>query len=175
MVKRMGRARGAQGGFTYLGVLFLVALIGLALASLGSMTSFERRREKEAELLFVGHQFRQAIGRYFEAAPPGMKRYPPNLDVLLQDPRQPGVRRHLRRIYRDPLTGKAEWGIVEAPGGGVMGVYSLSQQAPLKTANFDEADAGFEGKRAYSEWTFIYVPPKAGERPLPFSAPVPKF
>lgn len=156
-----------QAGFTYLGVLFLVALMGLALASVGTVASAERKREREAQLLFVGHQFRRAIELYYEGSPGGMKRYPPNLDALLQDPRTPAIRRQLRRIWRDPITGQPQWGLVEAPGGGVMGVFSLSGEQPAKRANFDEADADFEGKAAYSDWKFVYVPQLDGERQLP--------
>ncbi len=162
----MKRQRRAQSGFTYFGALFLVAMTGLALASFATVTSFERQREREVELLFVGHQFREAIRQYYEAAPPGARRYPPNLQVLLEDPRWPKVRRHLRRIHADPVTGKAEWGLVDAPGGGVMGVFSLSTQAPIKASGFDVANEGFAGARAYADWKFTYVPPKEGERPL---------
>jgi len=156
-----------QAGFTYLGVLFLVALMGLAMASFGTVAAMERRREREAQLLFVGHQFRRAIELYYEGSPGGMKRYPPNLDALLQDPRTPTIRRHLRRIWRDPITGQPQWGMVEAPGGGVMGVFSLSGEKPVKRANFDGDDVDFEGKTSYSDWKFAYVPPKDGERQLP--------
>lgn len=155
-------ARSRQHGFTYMGVLFLVGLLGLAAASIGTAASHERRREKEAELLFVGHQFRDAIRRYYEAAPGPLKQYPPNLEVLLKDPRTPAVRRHLRRIHADPITGKAQWGLVEAPGGGVMGVFSLSGAAPLKTGNFRKVDASFEGGKVYSDWKFVYIPPQPG-------------
>ena len=158
--------RRAQAGFTYFGVLFLVAMTGLALASFATVTSFERQRERETELLFVGHQFREAIRRYHESEPDGRRRYPPNLQVLLEDPRTPALRRHLRRIYPDPLTGKAEWGLVEAPGGGVMGVFSLAAQQPVKVAGFEAPNEGFDGARTYAEWRFTYVPPKEGERPL---------
>lgn len=156
-----------QSGFTYLGVLFLVALMGLGMASFGTVASMQRKREKESELLFVGHQFRRAIELYYEGSPGGAKRYPPNLEALLQDPRTPGIRRHLRRIWRDPVSGKPQWGLVEAPGGGVMGVFSLSGEQPVKRASFDEADVDFEGKAAYSDWKFVYTPPKDGERQLP--------
>ena len=44
--------------------------------------------------------------------------------------------RHLRRLYKEPITGQDEWGLVEAPGGGVMGVYSRSEDEPIKTGNF---------------------------------------
>jgi hypothetical protein len=67
---------------------------------------------------------------------------------------------HLRRIYRDPLTGSVDWALVEAPGGaGIMGVHSASTQAPIKTGNFAARDAAFEGAAKYADWQFVYVPP----------------
>ena len=64
--------------------------------------------------------------------------------------------RYLRRLYLDPLTGKAEWGIVKAPDAGIAGVHSLSEEAPLKRAGFRVRDAAFEGKLKYSEWRFAH-------------------
>ena len=157
--------RPRQLGFTYLGVLFLVALVGLSMASVGTAASHERQREKEAQLLFVGHQFREAIRRYHEATPGAIKHYPPSIEALLKDPRTPAVRRHLRRIYPDPITGKAVWGLVEAPGGGIMGVFSQSTEQPLKTGGFREVDQDFEGKASYAEWKFVYVPPQVPGQP----------
>jgi type II secretory pathway pseudopilin PulG len=154
-------AQAAQAGFTYLGVVFLVAVMGLLLASVGTVASVEMQREKEKQLLFVGSQFRRAIQLYYERTPGTIKQYPKSLDVLLQDPRYPTAQRYLRKIYPDPITGKAEWGMVEAPGGGVMGVYSLSEATPMKTANFKETDQAFEGKSTYSDWKFVYIPQQA--------------
>jgi hypothetical protein len=49
-------------------------------------------------------------------------------------------------------------------GGGVVGVHSLSEAQPLKSANFSGADREFEGKLHYSEWVFYYQPnnPRSG-------------
>ena len=152
--------RGRQRGFTYLGLLFLIAVMGLVLAATGTVASVERQREKEKELLFIGGQFRQAISRYYERSPGGLKQYPPNLEALLRDPRFPGSHRYLRKIYADPITGKSDWGLVDGPGGTVMGVYSLSNTKPLKAGNFSEIDKPFEGKTAYADWKFVYIPPQ---------------
>lgn len=148
----------AQAGFTYLGVVFLVAVMGMVLASAGTVASVQRQREKEKELLFVGSQFRRAVQLYYERTPGTIKQYPKNLEVLLQDARYPTAQRYLRKIYPDPITGKAEWGMVEAPGGGVMGVYTLSDATPMKSGNFKEIDQAFEGKSTYSDWKFVYIP-----------------
>lgn len=149
---------GRQRGFTYLGLLFAVALAGVALAATGMMWSTQRQREREQELLHVGHQIRQAIGSYYERSPGMVKRYPAKLDDLLKDDRYIGIQRHLRQRYRDPITGTREWGLVMAPEGGVMGVHSLSTGAPFKQAGFAAADAALEGKSRYVDWEFVYRP-----------------
>ena len=58
-----------QAGFTLLGLLFVVAGLGVAMAAVGTAWETRARREKEAELLFVGEQYAQAIAGYQRAAP----------------------------------------------------------------------------------------------------------
>ena len=149
--RRGGRS---QRGFTYLGLLFFLAIVGLALASVGVVWHTANVREKERELLFVGAQFRSAILQY-HASSPGAQRYPKQLEELLQDNRYPNVRRYLRRVYRDPLTGGTEWGLVKAPDGSILGVYSPAPGQPLKSAGFSSAEAGFEGAQSYADWKFV--------------------
>lgn len=150
----------AQAGFTYLAALFFVAAMGVLLASVGSMWSTAQQRDKEQELLLIGEQFRMAIGMYYEKSPGYLKKYPETLDDLLKDRRQLAVQRYLRKIYIDPMTRSNKWGLVHAPEGGIMGVHSLSEEQPIKRANFDDANQEFAGKTKYSGWGFIYVPPK---------------
>lgn len=154
----MSGMRHGQAGFTYLAALFLVAILGALLASAGGLWSTAQQREKERELLFVGGQFRDAIKQYYEKSPGAVKRYPDKLEDLLQDERQIATQRYLRKIFIDPMTRSDKWGIVHAPQGGIMGIYSLSEEPPLKAANFREADRDFEGRAKYSEWKFVYVP-----------------
>jgi len=142
-------------GFGYIGLLILVAMMSAALAGAGEVWHTAQQREKEQELLFAGGQFRRAIAQYYASTPGKARRYPLHLEELLKDPRHPGVRRYLRKIYLDPMTGKAEWGLVTGPGGEIYGVYSRSQDAPLKWAGFRLAEKDFEGKTKYSEWVFI--------------------
>lgn len=149
-----------QRGFTYLAVLLAVAVIGIGLAATGKIWSQARQREQEQELLFVGNQFRQAIALYYQRTPGAAPRYPAELEDLLQDKRYPGTQRYLRKLYADPMTGKPEWGLVTAPGGGIMGVYSLSGMTPIKTSGFWERDRTFEGANHYSDWKFFYEAPR---------------
>jgi type II secretory pathway pseudopilin PulG len=146
-----------QGGFTYLWVLFLVAFLGFGMTLVVESEVTATQRDKEKELLALGRQFRIAIGRYYEVQlQGGMHSYPASLDDLLLDGRSPGVRRHLRKIFIDPMTGKPEWGLVKI-GGFIVGVYSLSGGTPIKQDGFDVEESLFRGKQKYSEWKFTYL------------------
>lgn len=145
-------------GFTYLTILFAIAILSVGLALIGEVWHTSAMREKEAELLQVGDEYRKAIERYYLAGP---RVYPRNLSDLVQDPRQPGTVRHLRKLYPDPVTGKPEWGLVKANDGGIAGVHSLSEEKPLKSAGFKVRDAAFEGTQRYVDWKFIYAPLQA--------------
>jgi type II secretory pathway pseudopilin PulG len=152
-----------QHGFTYLTILFMLAIMTGGLALAGEVWNTSAMREKEADLLHVGNEYRKAIERYYLSGP--QRQYPKSLDQLLKDPRQPGTVRYLRRLYPDPITGKDEWGLVKSADGGVAGVYSLSEAAPLKMAGFAVRDASFEGKTKYAEWQFVFAPVAAATKP----------
>lgn len=145
-----------QAGVAYLAVLIVIAAMGAALGVTGSLWQHVQQREKERQLLFVGMQYRRAIQQYYES-PVSQKRYPPTLEALLLDERSPAIRRYLRRLYRDPLTNSFDWGIVPAPQGGIMGVFSLAEGKPLKQANFPAELAWEGGKSSYAEWQFVFV------------------
>jgi len=147
----------SQRGFSYLWILMIVAFIGIGLVTAAEIYSTSVRRDQEKELLFVGRQMRDAIGRYYESTPGGAKQYPDTLEALLVDPRFPIMRRHLRKLYIDPITGKSDWGL-EYLGGRIVGIHSLSEKKPIKKANFELSETGFEGKEKYSEWVFTYPP-----------------
>ena len=153
---RSGSRAGSQQGFTYVALLVAVATIGAGAAALGELWSQAERRERERELLFIGKEFREAVRRYYEATPGPAKSYPQHLEDLLRDQSFPKPRSHLRKMYRDPTTGKAQWAVVESPQGGIMGVHSLSQAQPLKTGGFYGEDMALEGATRYSEWLFTY-------------------
>ena len=148
-----------ESGFTYLMALFAVAIMGAGLALTGQVWHTGARREKEAELLFVGNQYRKAIERYYLAGP---GQYPRMLEDLIKDPRQPATVRHLRRLYPDPVGGSAKWGLINAPQGGILGIHSLSDAKPLKNAGFGPLDTAFERATTYADWKFVFVPGQAG-------------
>jgi hypothetical protein len=99
-----------ENGFVYLWALFSVVLAGVAMAGAAQLWQTKSLREKEAELMFIGEEFRKAIMSYHNS---GNKQYPSSLEDLLKDERSPNIKRHLRKIYVDPITNTAEWGFVD--------------------------------------------------------------
>ena len=151
----MRSGRGAQAGFTYIGVLVLVVLIGLMLSIAGQVARSTAQRERETELLFIGHQYREAIGRFVR----GTHRYPMTLEELVQfEGAGPAPDHYLRRLYPDPMTRQTDWTLIPAPGVGFMGVASSSKQIPLKQAGFDDVDVDFDKAETYADWLFVYNP-----------------
>jgi len=148
--------RRPAAGFTYLGMLILLAVLGLVGAAGLKMGTLLQRAAAEEELLEIGAQFSEALRSYAAATPQGQPQQPPSLQDLLKDPRFPNPRRHLRKIFVDPVTGKAEWGILYVGDKvGVLGVYSLSNARPLKVANFDIRFLGLENRERISDWKFL--------------------
>lgn len=146
----------SQTGFSYVWLLLLVALFGTGSMLAAQIESTLTQRDKERELLAIGRQFRNAIGSYYNvSSSSGLQRYPGSLEDLLRDGRVPGIRRHLRKIFVDPMTVKAEWGLIKV-GGRIVGVHSLSTKRPIKQGGFAD-DMDFAGKLSYAQWTFVHV------------------
>ena len=150
----IGKAR--QSGFGYLVVLFIAVMLGIA-----SMVTYEQmdtltKREKEQQWLFAGMQYRQAIASYYRQSPEGMSQLPEKLDELLKDPRFVSTRRHLRKLYPDPLTGQP-WQTVLDETGRIVGVVSSSDMPVLQLANVEAQVARPEQDKAgttYADFRF---------------------
>lgn len=154
--------RRAGRGFTYLWLLFVLALGGVALAAVGELEQDRQLREREAELRFRGEAIALALGRYAEQTPLGQSPLPRRLEDLLADPRFPKPRRHLRQLYTDPFTGRADWELMQGqapaaagPGGtlvqvpGIVGVRSRSTKALRAYA---------EQHKTAHDWAFTAAP-----------------
>jgi hypothetical protein len=158
---RIALARREHGG-ALLGLLIGVAAMGAGHLAITEHQATQSQREREAELLFIGEQFRRAIESYYLASPPEQRLLPARLEDLLVDTRGLARRTHLRRLYRDPFTGRTDWGLVRA-GDRLLGVHSRAQVVPLRRAGFASTQAGFDRARTVADWRFVYVPMAAGE------------
>lgn len=179
---RPTRAHAAQQGLVLIGLLVALMLAALAAVNIGQRMVDQRLRERESDLLWVGGQYRRAIESYWRQSPGNVRTLPARLEDLVQDPRFPQARRHLRKLYADPMAPDRPWGLVKQ-GNALLGVYSQAEGEPMKRANFDDADSAFGNAASYSAWRFVAkvtapppagapgsLPPKPGQ-PLPNTAP----
>ena len=151
-------------GFAYVVLLVAIAAIAVAATSALRLGAQMARRDAEQALLSVGAEFDRALRSYSgvpvnavstNLAPlAGVLRGPRTLEELLKDNRTVGVKRHLRKIYSDPMTGLQKWGLVKDPAGFIVGVYSLAEGRPIKQSGFEARLAHFEEAQTYSSWVF---------------------
>jgi type II secretory pathway pseudopilin PulG len=150
----LGR-RCREGGFSYVAVLAMVALMGLGLSAIAPLWAEETRREREDDLLRVGLLYAEALANYQRASPGSAKRYPPTLEVLLLDTRFVGTVRHLRELYADPIDPSRPWGLVRDAEGGILGVFSQSDATPLRAVPVRLSALTLAPARRYSDWQFV--------------------
>lgn len=147
-----------QQGFSYVVVMFLVGVLSIVSVRALENTLMTERRDLEAELLWRGAAYRDAIRQYYLGGPGTAQSYPQKLADLLEDKRLTRPTRPLRRLYRDPLTAGGQWGLVQNENGDLIGVRSLSAVKPIKRAGFASEYAGFTEAQRYSDWQFVYLP-----------------
>src|SRR6266702_3934347 len=155
-ISRAGKPN-SQPGFSYAMVLAAVVIAGIVIEAARVTTWRIVRADREAELLFRGQAYRNAIASFYQSN----GAFPRSLEDLPIDPRS-ASKRHIRALYPDPMSQgeKREWRLIQAAGGGgISGVASASTEEPLKQANFPKEFEKFTGAKSYSEWVFEYVPP----------------
>jgi type II secretory pathway pseudopilin PulG len=156
-------------GFAYIALLVAIIIIGISLGAAGKYWSNVILRDKEAELLYRGDQYRRAIERYASAVP-GSQVYPQSIEDLLKDNRTAAGKRHLRQKYKDPISGEDFVEIRNPLNNRIIGVHSPSDKEPLKKAGFPDTYSAaqaepqpgfpsdmnnFSDKKKYSEWLFV--------------------
>jgi type II secretory pathway pseudopilin PulG len=148
--------RSAQGGYAYLALMILIAIIGVAAAAAVQLGGIYQRRMAEEELLLVGGEFQRALLSYAVSTPLGQATQPRTLDDLVRDPRYPNAMRHLRKLYADPVTGKVDWVLVKSPDGQlIVGIHSASVAHPIKLKHFSPEFRGFDDMQHYADWIFV--------------------
>jgi type II secretory pathway pseudopilin PulG len=173
-----GPAKPNQSGFVLIGVLVLLSLAALAAVQYSQSRTHERQREAEEDLLYVGEQYRMAIESYWRNSPGKARVLPSRLEDLVMDPRFPQPRRHLRKLYRDPLNAASEWGLIKQ-GNALIGVYSQAAGVPFRTTGFAEVNVGFDQAASYADWQFkakvftAAAPPGAAKPGSPAPGPKP--
>lgn len=158
-ISTAGKHRSNERGFSYVMVLAAVVVLGIMTEVTSSLSSQEKRADLEAELLYRGMTYRNAIRSYYRAN--GL--YPRTLDDLVKDNRHPD-KHHLRTRYADPMmppgVENGGWNLVRDNSGGIRGVSSSSAHEPRKTSNFPKGLEKLEGATSYAQWVFEYIPEK---------------
>jgi hypothetical protein len=156
-----GDMRIGCAGFAYVAVMAMVVISGIVYSGAAQYWHTRMIREREAELLFRGDQYLKAIRSYAESTQGEGSRYPKRLEDLLKDPRYPTIRRHIRKLYPDPMAPDGAWRILRGAHEEIVGVVSSAAGTPIKQGGFEAVYAQFEGARSYGDWRFEYRPAPA--------------
>lgn len=150
-------------GFTLLELIITLAIIAILAAGTIPIARNMIKREREIELRRNLRDIRKAIDSYKHACEIGQvgpldrkvndECYPPDLETLVEGIHPPNKSdstiRFLRRIPKDPFTGKSEWGMRSVQderdstswgGENVFDVYSKANGMAL------------DGKTYYKDW-----------------------
>lgn len=151
-----GRSLPARcGGFTYVSLMLALALLSLGLSVAGPQWAQQAQRERERELMRIGALYAEALGQFRDQSPGSSKQFPLRLEYLLADPRFVGTRRHLRKLYADPVSFGHPWGLIRDAEGGIIGVYSSSDQSPLAAGAQILGKLKLPVAKKYSDWKFM--------------------
>src|SRR5580704_17830272 len=93
-----------ESGYILLAVLFMMALVLIALAVAAPRISADIQRDREDDLYHRGLQYKRAIKLYYRK----FGSYPASIDQL----ENTNNIRFLRKRYTDPMTGKDDWKII---------------------------------------------------------------
>ena len=193
-VSRLPSPASPEAGFTLVALMVMLAILSIMLGVAVQTVTFQMQREKEAELIFRGNQYVEAVRLYKQK----YGRFPMTLEEIWKA--KPRV---IRKKFKDPMTDSLNWGIdflgqegrkvgpgaggrtptptptpSTPPAGGVgfgrpgqrrgpiVGVHSTSCEESIKI---------YEGRRRYCEWKFVYKekrqqtgagrPPTGGQPP----------
>ena len=150
-------AKQGERGFSYVMLMVAIVVIGVAMSVAARQWKTMVQREQEADLLAKGIEIQNALALYSATKKAGRvmpgEVYPQTLAELTKQPKP-----FLRKVYLDPV-GRAEWDLLRAPTGGIMGVRSKSRSQPIKQRAFPLVVRHFEGKPTYYDWVFQHPSP----------------
>jgi len=151
--------RSGQSGLTLIELIVAFTIMLILTTMALPLARVKVRREKERELRYAQREVRSAIDRYKDAADRGLlgpqklesENYPPDLQTMVDGVKMAGTVdkkiRFLRRIPRDPLIGRPEWGLRSAQddptaqswgGQNVFDIYSKSMDTALDGTKYAE-------------------------------------
>ena len=100
--KQHARLDSANAGFAMVALLVSLSVMGLMMSIMLPVWSHAAKREREAELIFRGEQYRRAIELYQREVAGA---FPPDLETLV-------AQRFLRKLYTDPMIEDGEFQVI---------------------------------------------------------------
>lgn len=149
-----------SAGFSLLELIITLAILSILVTAVVPLTRNNLKRQREYELKQTLREIRQAIDRYNVDCKAGQvgqldrkvndEYYPPTFETLVEGITPPNTTRkirYLRRMPRDPITGKDEWGfrsVQDDPksdswgGQNIYDVYSKSEETALNGTKYKD-------------------------------------
>ena len=177
------RHRGREGGYTLVIIVLTIAIMSIFMAVAVQTVEFQMKREREAELIFRGEQYVEAI-RLYKAK---YGRHPMQLKEIWEA--NPKV---IRKRWKDPITDSEDWGLIflgqegrrlgpenafpgtpiptqtvtyqdrSNPFGGESPFASKDREGQMigpivgvHSKSCDESIKIYEGRSTYCEWQFV--------------------
>jgi type II secretory pathway pseudopilin PulG len=100
----MRRRKLSEEGYILVAVIFMLAILIIAMAVAAPVIKKEIQRDRDIETMHRGKQYVRAVKLYYKK----FGAYPPTVDALVNT----NQIRFLRKKYIDPTTGKDEWKII---------------------------------------------------------------
>lgn len=173
-----------QAGFSLVGLVASVTIMLIFMAALTPGWKYILANDREEELLFRGISIARAIEQFQKKNGNAL---PPSLEALVQG-------KHLRKLYKDPMTKGGKWrfvrqgetvvGAAPIPGGspspgasptptpspspglpGSPASQSIGVVAGVATTNTGKSYRIFNGRSRYNEWLFVAGQPRVIGRP----------
>lgn len=146
--------RSRSSGFAWLMVLAMLAMASAGASVVAARWADERAREREQELLRIGDLYAEALADFKASSPGGERAYPKSLDLLLEDLRFAGTRRHLRTLYPNPLSGRLDWELVRGVDGGITGIRPPQSGEPWRRTPVALPHCDLPVAHHYRDWVF---------------------
>ena len=126
-----------DSGFSLAALMFIATAVSILLSAAYPAYKMQAKRQTEEELIFRGEEYARAVQKFYRKF--GV--YPPSIDALVQT----NGLRFLRRVYKDPITGKDFRLISISPDGSLIGS-SLPTQRINNTPLFGAPVQTFGGQ-----------------------------
>ena len=152
--------RRGRRGLTLVELIVAFTILATLTAMAVPMARYKVRRDRERELRFSLRELRTAIDKYKDMADQQLlgqqkldsDNYPEKLEVLVEGVKLQGSVdkkvRFLRRMPKDPLTGKSEWGMRSTKDDPKSTSWGGQNVFDVYTKTYEKAGDG----TAYAEW-----------------------